>query len=110
MCVDGAEVDVALRADYIVQKEGKRYVAEVKTGDVAARIRAIATRRQLLEYRIAFDVDGVLPVDVEAGRVQVVTFPRLTVDAMATAEPRSLGALVIIVLVLVLAAMAVSLR
>ena len=33
-------------------------VAEVKTGRLAPRIDTPATRRQLLEYRLAFDVDG----------------------------------------------------
>jgi hypothetical protein len=33
-----------------------------------------ATRRQLLEYRLAFDVDGVLLVDVETGEVSEVEF------------------------------------
>ena len=34
------------------------------------------TRRQLLEYSIAFDVHGVLLVDVEADRVARVEFAR----------------------------------
>ncbi len=73
--VDGAHVPVDLRADYLVAHGGRRYVAEVKTGRLAPRIDTPATRRQLLEYRVAFDVDGVLLVDAEADRVHTVEFP-----------------------------------
>jgi hypothetical protein len=73
--VDGAIVPVDLRADYVVEHGGRRYVAEVKSGVFAPRLETAATRRQLLEYRIAFAVDGVLLVDAEEGRVRRVEFP-----------------------------------
>ena len=73
--VDGQRVAVDLRADYVVAEGGRRYVAEVKTGVFAPRIETAATRRQLLEYRIAFEVDGVLLVDADAQRVRRVEFP-----------------------------------
>jgi hypothetical protein len=41
---------------------------------VAPRIETSATRRQLLEYGLAFDVDGVVLVDAEAERVRTITF------------------------------------
>jgi hypothetical protein len=77
--VDDRLVAVALRADYLVARGGERYVVEVKTGVLAPRIETSATRRQLLEYRIAFDVDGVLLVDAEARRVHAIRFPALDV-------------------------------
>jgi hypothetical protein len=73
--VDGREIAVDLRADYVVSRDLRRYVAEVKTGRLAPRIDTPATRRQLLEYRLAFDVDGVLLVDADAERVHRVVFP-----------------------------------
>jgi hypothetical protein len=73
--VDGEEVPIDLRADYVVAMGGQRFVAEVKTGAWAPRIETSATRRQLLEYRVAFEVDGVLLVDADAGRVRRVEFP-----------------------------------
>jgi len=79
--VDGDPVEIDLRADYLVGHGGKRYVAEVKTGRAAPRIDTPGTRRQLLEYRIAFDVDGVLLVDAEAERVHAVEFPLGAVEA-----------------------------
>ena len=72
--LDGASTTIALRADYLVARGGRRFVAEVKTGRVAPRIESAATRRQLLEYRFAFDVDGVLLVDAERDRVSEVVF------------------------------------
>lgn len=73
--VDGEELPVTVRADYLVTRRGRRYVAEVKTGEAAPRADHPPTRRQLLEYRHAFDVDGILLVQAEAGRIQEVAFP-----------------------------------
>lgn len=72
--VDGAVHSFALRADYLVRRRGKRYVAEVKTGQRAPDLAHAPTRRQLLEYAQAFDVDGVLLVDPEARRVREIAF------------------------------------
>lgn len=76
LSVDGALVEVACRADLLVRRRRRRYVAEVKTGRVADPTHP-DTRRQLLEYQLAFDVDGVLLVDMDAGRVLEVGFPVL---------------------------------
>lgn len=73
--VDGVQVAIDLRADYLVAHSGRRYVAEVKTGTFAPRIETATTRRQLLEYRVAFQVDGVLLVDADAERVRLIEFP-----------------------------------
>jgi hypothetical protein len=72
--VDGAPHEVTLRADFVVTRGRRRFVAEVKTGEDAPEIAAPATRRQLLEYRCAFGVDGVLLVDAEQKRVHAVDF------------------------------------
>ena len=66
---------IELRADLLVMRHGRRYLAEVKTGAEAPSIESANTRRQLLEYRIAFDVDGVLLVDMENASVAEVVFP-----------------------------------
>lgn len=87
--VDDRTVTIALRADYLVARQGARYVVEVKTGALAPRIETSATRRQILEYRIAFEVDGVLLVDGETGKVHAVTFPAL--DRLAPPRTRSWG-------------------
>ena len=74
-----------MRADLIVSRAGRRYVAEVKTGAVAPDVRHAPTRRQLLEYQHAYRADGVLLVAPEAGTVREVLFPG------ARAGERSLG-------------------
>jgi len=74
--VDGQPTEVPLRADYLVSRDGRQFVAEVKSGDVAPRLDTASTRRQLLEYWVAFQVDGVLLVDGEQREVHEVTFPR----------------------------------
>jgi hypothetical protein len=73
--VDGRDLRVDVRADYVVERAGRRFVAEVKTGRAAPHVESAATRRQLLEYRVAFDVDGVLLVDAESDAVREVEFP-----------------------------------
>lgn len=72
--VDGDPVTIELRADYLVRRGGARFVAEVKTGRAAPRIETATTRRQLLEYQHAFDVEGVLLVDADAGAIHLVAF------------------------------------
>jgi hypothetical protein len=69
---DGEPLSVALRADLLVAKGARRFIVEVKTGKLAPRLDHAPTRRQLLEYRMAFDVDGVLLVDAEANRIVLV--------------------------------------
>jgi hypothetical protein len=77
LVVDGRPLETVVRADLLAMRGGQRYVAEVKTGRVAPRIESASTRRQLLEYRLAYDVDGVLLVDAELGTVREITFPLL---------------------------------
>ena len=71
---DGAPVTVELRCDALVARAGRRLVAEVKTGARAPSLTTAATRRQLLEYAVAFRADGVVLVDAEAGQVLEVEF------------------------------------
>jgi Holliday junction resolvase-like predicted endonuclease len=73
--VDGEPVALELRVDYLVERGGELLVAEVKTGDEAPSVETAATRRQLLEYHVAFAADGVLLVSPERGTIQRVVFP-----------------------------------
>jgi Holliday junction resolvase-like predicted endonuclease len=74
--VDGEPVMMELRVDYLVEAGGELLVAEVKTGEEAPSLETAATRRQLLEYHIAFAADGVLLVCPERGTIQRVVFPQ----------------------------------
>lgn len=71
--VDGRRQLATVRADLLARRGRRRYVVEVKTGMVA-RPTLATTRRQLLEYRLAFGVDGVMLADLERGRLHRVDF------------------------------------
>lgn len=73
--VDGERLTFAVRADALVERHGRRFVAEVKGGDANASVESRATRRQLLEYAQAFGVSEVLLVDVPSARIHRVRFP-----------------------------------
>ncbi|HEX5063039.1 MAG TPA: hypothetical protein VFV99_26875 [Kofleriaceae bacterium] len=73
--VDGEPLAMELRADYLVERSGELLVAEVKTGEEAPSLETAATRRQLLEYHVAFAADGVLLVCPERGTIHRVVFP-----------------------------------
>jgi hypothetical protein len=75
LSVDGEPVVAAVRADLLVSRRGRTYVAEVKTGRRGTDPSFPATRRQLLEYALIFQPDGVLLVDVDARQVRQVDFP-----------------------------------
>lgn len=74
---NGEALEVEVRADYLVTRGGRTYVAEAKSGRRAPDPAHKATRRQLLEYAIAYEADGVLLVDTESGTVAEVCFPAL---------------------------------
>lgn len=76
MLVDGEAREVMSRADLVVEDaRGRLWVAEVKSGERAPNPTLPATRRQLMEYLHAFDVAGVLLVDMEARQIHRVAFP-----------------------------------
>lgn len=75
--VDGEDRQVICRVDLLVERDGEIFVADVKTGDLAPRPHQPATRRQLLEYLLAFEADGALLVDMRRRRVRSVSFPGL---------------------------------
>ncbi len=73
--VDDEPVTIDLIADWIVERDGQRFLVEVKTGEHAPSITHAATRRQLLEYHHAFDVDGIYLLDMTHRRLRRVHFP-----------------------------------
>jgi hypothetical protein len=72
---DGESAEFELRADLLVSKDGQQYIAEVKTGERAPDLSNAATRRQLLEYAVAYESPTILLVDVEGDEIHEVTFP-----------------------------------
>jgi hypothetical protein len=75
LILDGDRHPYSIRVDRLVERRGRRYAVELKSGRTAPRLPASsATRRQLLEYLLAYDVDGLLLVDLEQGRIHEVRF------------------------------------
>jgi hypothetical protein len=73
--LDDEPVPIELRVDLIVTRDGEVLAAEVKSGADAPRLETAATRRQLLEYRVAFAVDGILLVEPATDSIRRVDFP-----------------------------------
>jgi hypothetical protein len=81
---DDDPVDAELRCDLLVEHGGRLLVAEVKTGSAAPRLDTAATRRQLLEYQLAYGASGVVLVDAELASLSVVDFPMPVVEDEAS--------------------------
>lgn len=79
----------ALRCDFVVARGGERWVAEVKTGELAPSLATAATRRQLLEYQVAYAAAGVALVDATAGTVHEVRFAIGQLTGTQVDEPAS---------------------
>lgn len=75
--VDGQDHEVEVRADLLVERDGQRLVAEVKTGQRAPDPLYPPTRRQLLEYGLVFACDGLVLVNPETRTLVEVQFPDL---------------------------------
>jgi hypothetical protein len=87
LTVADAPLQVELVVDFVVHKNGRELVAEVKTGP-SARLGNAETRRQLLEYQLASGADAVLLVDADRGTISQVTFPLAQPAAPANARGR----------------------
>jgi Holliday junction resolvase-like predicted endonuclease len=74
MYIDGILHEVEVRVDFIVKKNLKKYIVEVKTGKNAPDPTTPSTRRQLLEYSLIFKGYGVLLVDMEEKRIKKIHF------------------------------------
>jgi hypothetical protein len=71
--VDDDRLDFDIRPDYLVERDGVQYLAEVKTGD-AAKVVNRSTRRQLFEYARLGSTDTIVLVDATTGTVSEIRF------------------------------------
>jgi hypothetical protein len=85
---NGEPREFDLRADLLVSKDGQEYIAEVKTGERAPELANAATRRQLLEYALAYKSPTILLVDVEGEEIHEVVFP-LPIDSQASPDAKT---------------------
>ena len=63
-----------IRIDYLVRKKGKVYVVEVKNGEKNSYITNRDTRRQMLEYFLAYQPNGILLLNMKNKRISEVKF------------------------------------
>ena len=71
--IDGKPSSFNVRVDFLVERDGSKYLAEVKTGFAAATSNP-ATRRQLLEYTTLVETDNIILVDATLGTVKTIRF------------------------------------
>lgn len=69
------EQNIQMEIDYLVSKHGKRYIVEVKSGQSATKITNSSTRRQILEYSLFVENDGVMLLDMEKESLELISFP-----------------------------------
>ncbi len=77
--VDGTAHTFKVRADFLVEAKGwknrgKQYVVEVKTGVQAPSPTCRATRRQMLEYQLLYQPDGLLLADMQSKKLHTIKF------------------------------------
>lgn len=77
MEVEGEEWECPVRADFLVERDGRSWVVEVKTGQRAPDPSNGSTRRQLLEYCLVFGSDRLLLLDMESQTLRTIVFPSL---------------------------------
>lgn len=73
MMIDGALYESFIKADYLVERAGRRYLVEVKTGKQADP-HLPNVRRQLFEYQNIFHTDGILFIDMNKYDMMEVSF------------------------------------
>ena len=73
MLQDNETINFFIRADLIVSKDKKKFIAEVKSGK-AASIEEINTRRQLLEYSKVFNNKNLILIDTEKNKIKKIEF------------------------------------
>ena len=71
--VDDDRLDFDIRPDYLVERDGVQYLAEVKTGN-SAKVVNRSTRRQLFEYARLGSTDTIVLVDATTGTVSEIRF------------------------------------
>ncbi len=93
--IEGKTQRQKVKADLVVRRGLKKYVAEVNAKE-AGSVRNADIRRRILEYQIAFAPSGIMTVDMDRERVKIITIGnrrRLT-QVVAAGVVACLGALV----------------
>jgi len=78
--IDNKPHKITVKADMIVKKDNKFYVAEVKSGDKVTSPKYTDTRRQLLEYYMVYRPSGLILVDMEKQKLRTVEYSIVTYE------------------------------
>ena len=73
-----------VRADFLVERKGRRAIVEVKTGNISTNPTSTNSRRQLLEYSHIYNVDDLLFFNAESKKLQKISFPESERDINKT--------------------------
>ena len=83
MLIDGSVREFNIRADFIAEKNGRTCIVEVKTGGSVTDPASTATRRQLLEYAVSYDVDDIFLFDADSGILHKIELPTVRIRTRA---------------------------
>lgn len=72
--VNGKNFQSKIILDYVVKKNNKNYIVEVKSGKSAISVQDKNSRRQLLEYDFVIENDGIFLLDMENRVMNLVEF------------------------------------
>jgi hypothetical protein len=75
LAIDEKPQEFSLRADFLVSKNGRYSIVDAKSGADCSNITHQATRRQLLEYFVYYDVDSVYLFDSINSMLHEIEFP-----------------------------------
>lgn len=71
--IDDQWFETRITADYLVRRNGKNGIVEVKTGNESKATHR-HTRRQLLEYQVAFSIDEIYLYNADQNKLQRIDF------------------------------------
>ena len=86
--IDGKPHESTVRADVLVRKGFKRYIVEIKTGQQTSPTLP-NVRRQLLEYYLVYQPDGMLLLDMEKEKLKEICFEQITAKKQNAFNPLS---------------------
>lgn len=100
--VNGEATTSNITIDYLVEKNEKVFVVEVKSGKSAISIKNRNTRRQLLEYAVAIECDGVYLLDMENKTLGLVEFALPETNLSSSINNKLVSYLILIIIVLLI--------
>ena len=99
---DNSKIKITIETDYLVFKNGKKYIVEVKSGNESPKITNRNTRRQIIEYYSFIKNDGVLLLNMEDKTISEIEFPKIITSRGFNLLILTSGLLLLIIAILVI--------